>query len=57
MQKIAGGVVAKLKPQQAGFAIDAEIKAEMDVEFVVQLGALAYPWNSVLEKLHIGIRT
>ena len=50
-------MMAELKPQQAGFAIDAEIKPEMVVEFVVQLGALANPWNPVLKKLHIGVRT
>ena len=49
--------MAELKSQQAGFAIHAEIKPEMVVEFVVQLGALANPWNSIFEKLHIGIRT
>ncbi|WP_186549673.1 hypothetical protein [Synechococcus sp. Minos11] len=56
MQKIAGGVMAQLKPQQPGFAIDAEIKFKVFVEFVVQLGALANARNPVLEKLHIGIR-
>jgi hypothetical protein len=49
--------MAELKPQQPGFAIDAEIKLEVFVKFVVQLGALANARNPVLEKLHIGIRT
>ena len=57
MQKVAGGVMAKLKPQQPGFAINAEIKPKVVVEFVVQLGALANARNPILEKLHIGIRT
>ena len=48
--------MAELKAQQAGFAIDTEIQPEMVVEFVVQLSALANPWNPVLKKLHIGIR-
>ena len=57
MEKIASGVVTKLKSQQAGLAIDAEIKSEMIVEFVVKLGALSNPWNPVFQKLHIGIWT
>ena len=49
--------MTKLKSQQAGLAIDAEIKSKMIVEFVVKLGALSNPWNPVFQKLHIGIRT
>ena len=45
-----------MKSQQAGFVVDAEIKLQMIVEFVVQLCALANSWNPVLKKLHIGIR-
>ena len=57
VEKIARGVTIKLKYQQAGFAVDAEIKSEMIVEFVVKLGALSNSWNPVFQKLHIGIRT
>ena len=57
MEKIASRVMTKLESQQAGFAVDAEIKSEMIVEFVVKLGALSNPWNPVFQKLHIGIRT
>jgi len=49
--------MTKLESQQAGFAVDAEIKSEMIVEFVVKLGALSNSWNPVFQKLHIGIRT
>ena len=49
--------MTKLKSQQAGFAVDAEIKSEMIVEFVVKLDALSNSWNPVFQKLHIGIRT
>ena len=56
-KKIASGVMTKLKSQQAGFAVDAEIKSEMIVEFVVKLGALSNSWNPVFQKLDIGIRT
>ena len=57
MQKVCSGVMSELKPQQPGFAIDAEIKLKVFVKFVVQLGALANARNPVLEKLDIGIRT
>ena len=43
----AGGVMTKLKSQQAGLAIDAEIKSEMIVEFVVKLCTLSNSWNPV----------
>ena len=49
--------MTKLKSQQAGFAVDAEIKSETIVEFVVKLGALSNSSNPVFQKLHIGIRT
>ena len=49
--------MTKLKSQQEGFAVDAEIKSEMIVVFVVKLGDLSNSWNPVLQKLHIGIRT
>ena len=57
MEKIASGVMTKLKSQQAGFAVHAEIKFEMIAEFVVKLGSLSNSWNPVFQKLHIGIRT
>ena len=37
VEKVASGVMTKLKSQQSGLAIDAEIKSEMIVEFVVKL--------------------
>ena len=49
--------MAKLKAQQAGFFLDAEIKSEMIVMFVVKLGAVSNSWNPVFQKLQIGIRT
>ena len=45
--------VTKLKSQQAGFAVDAEIKSEMIVVCVVKLGALSNFWNPVFQKLHM----
>ena len=48
--------MTELKAQQTGFAVDTEIKTEMVMELVVQLGAFANSWNPVFEKLHIGIR-
>ena len=47
VEKIASGVMTKLKSQQAGLAIDAEIKSEMIVEFVVKLYTLSNSWNPV----------
>ena len=47
VEKIASGVMTKLKSQQAGLAIDAEIKSEMIVEFVVKLCTLSNSWNPV----------
>ena len=49
--------MTKLKSQQAGCTVDAEIKSEMIVEFVVKLGALSNSWKPVFQKLHIEIRT
>ena len=46
-KKIASVVMTKLKSQQAGLAIDAEIKSEMIVEFVVKLCTLSNSWNPV----------
>ena len=57
MEKIASGVMTKIKSRQVGLAVDAEIKSEMIVEFVVKLGALSNSWNPVFQKLHIGIWT
>ena len=47
VEKIASGVMTKLKSEQAGLAIDAEIKSEMIVEFVVKLCALSNSWIPV----------
>ena len=45
--------MTKLKSQQAGLAIDAEIKSEMIVEFVVKLCTLSNYWNPIfLEIAH-----
>ena len=49
--------MTKLKTQQAGFTVDAEIKPKVFMWFVVKLGAFSNPWNPVFQKLHIGIRT
>ena len=57
MEKIATGVMTKLKYQQSGFAVDAEIKSEVIVDFVIKLGGLSNSWHPIFQILHIGIRT
>ena len=56
MQEVGTGVMAELKPQQPRFAVDTEIKLEVIVEMVVQLGALTDSRNPVFQEFHEWIR-